>query len=299
MKKDKLSLIIPVLAIAGVLGIGGCATVKDTISLQDVAVTGPIQQVPLHINSEEAKAGEFHFSPYITKNNPTVIEGNVDRSSYAPGSKNLHWTISEMTVGADFDAKLSRTLALTFGINTSSSNGNNYAGGNLGLGLLFYGDAIAGRFDGGIRLHSMSYDASTVVVRQTTSWFTSETSTTTMFFHDYDNATVWDYYFSLMFNTKVQSSPVQWFCQLAVSRESLTDFNPSREVINGLFYTYIKVDERASSSATFFMVTPGVYVNLSNSTRLLGGVRIAEESEITEGSASPIFMPVLQLDFKF
>ncbi|HUL42799.1 MAG TPA: hypothetical protein VLY03_00425 [Bacteroidota bacterium] len=295
MKRISFSRLFPAFTVALCLGLAGCATVKDTLYLQDVSVSGPVQQVPIHIN-DESKPGTFHISPYFAHSNQQTLEGSAGVSAYSYEPNNLHWSVAGEVIGADFDVMASRSVAFTFGIGNASGDGNSYASGNIGLGLLFYGDAVSGRFDGGLRIHSMNYDASTVVVRETTSWFTSETNTTTMFFHDNANGTVWDYYLSLMLNSKSNTSPVNVFIQLAFSREALTDFNPSREVVNGIFYEYIKVDTRASSTASILMFTPGVYVNVGQSVRLLGGVRIAKELNLMDANSDPIFMPVFQLD---
>ena len=301
MKAQKLfSLAVVGLSFASGLFLSSC-TVKDTIYLQDVNVRGPVNQPPIHVN-DNANGGDVSLNVHASGGNRQLVEGHVDGSGspnkYATRYMNLSWNLPKSYFGTDVDLTLSRGIALTLGFNYSTLEEESFLGGHAGLGLLFHGEAVSGRFDAGVHWQTLKYDAATVVERQVTSLFSSSSSTDTFYFHDIGNSTLFDYYFSLTLNSKKHDWPLNFFAQIAISKQSLTNFQPSTQVEYGLFETHIIVDTRAKSSATFLMITPGIYVNVGSSTRLLAGVRVAKETEIILGSPDIILMPLLQFDLK-
>jgi hypothetical protein len=301
MKPHRISLLVAS-GLSVVLGLSysGC-TVKDTIYLQDVSVSGPVSQPAVHIN-DGAKAGDVCVSTRGSVGNERTVDGHVDGSDganrYATRYMNLSWNLPRSYFGADFDFTLSRGVALAIGIDYSTIHDKSFLGGNTGLGFLFHGEVVSGRFDVGIQLQNLDYDSRTVVEHEVTALFSSSTSTDTIYFHDIGNSTLLDYYFSLTINSNRHDWPVNFLAQISLSKQSLTDYRPSTQIINGPFITHIIVDTRAQSSATFLMMTPGIYINLGNSTRMLAGLRIAKEVELTAGTPDIILMPLLQFDIK-
>lgn len=290
-------LILGVIGAAGVLG-AGCGTVTDIVYLQNVEVSGPVIHPPVTIN-DNAGEGEFRVSPRISLGTQQTIRGHVaGPEKYVTRYDNLAWNVPDASFAFDADLTVSEKVALGFGMTMSGRGGENYGGGHAGLGILFAGDDVAGRFDLGIHLQSLGYDAATVVERHSVFLFVS--SSDTFYFHDRGTALLVDYYLSLTVNSTSHRGPVNFFGQLALSRQSLTNFYPHTVVdpLSGaiLGLTYINVDTRASSSATFLSLTPGLFFRLGNSTRLVLGVHLSKELEIIGASPDVLVTPMVKFD---
>ena len=285
---------------SGVIAIMGCvlmscATVEDTIYMQGLDVSGPLNLPPLHTNNDSI-ASKISISPHWNIVNGDPIQGAVEYNQYSLPGNNLNWKYPVSTFGIDLDARVSSLVALSFGLNYASMGQEGLAGGSAGIGFMFRGDDAMGRFELGGQIQSMKYDASSVVKQTVTSWFSSSPTTTIAYFHDIGTSSPFGYYGSLILQSRNLTRVFDIFGQLGVSRQGLTSFTPHTEVAFLGVITSINTDTQTSNSATFFTLTPGCTFNLGNNSRLLAAVRIMKELEISGDQNNFLYQPVVQFD---
>lgn len=307
----------------------GCVVVEK-VYMQDVEVDGPIHQPPVHI-TRNVQEHPLSISPRISinraRNFETHVKGHspvnsrgfyqVDTVRFSDGSislkerdgvnvyefrgKNLSWSIPSAAFALDIDYALTNHLALSLGVNYSIIREQGFWGGNAGVGLFGEGQDLAFRLDGGIHWQTVSYDASTVVVSNTTSIFGTSPSYVT-FFHDREKETHINVHLAFTLNTTVKNWFVNPFVQLAISEQTLVDFEPSHldGGVYGVLVPFIQYsvdDARTDQSTTFFIGSSGVYFDLNASNRVLVGVRFIEEIEA--GMLPYTFViPFLQFDWR-
>ena len=129
-----------------------------------------------------------------------------------------------------------------------------------------------------------------------TRWCSPRTRTVE-YFYDSGNEGAATFYGSLTLNTKARESFINGYLQLAVGAQQLADFHPSNHHWEGPFVDRTYTDARVQSSSTYVMLSPGLYFNLSESVRLLAGVRIAWDLEIEDVSPGALALPMVQCDF--
>ena len=307
----------------------GCTTTEYTLYLQDVNLKGPISQPPVHITSAAVEK-PLRITPHIAfnTNNERTITGQIDGHSMVDGNgsfrvdttfnfadqtvsfrersgantepftgKNLHWITPTATFGVDVDYSLSEHWAFSFGANYSTADGEGLWGYSVGLGLFSEQPNSAIRFDAGFQWQTLLYDAETIVVTTTSS---SPTNGEVGFFRDRGKSSPMDFYGSFTFNTKHANWPVNILMQVGISKQSLAKFKPTvREglVVGPYAPSTIVHDQRAEFSSTVVVLTPGVYIDLNTTVRLLLGTRINLQSEIKDISPGTIALPFLQFDW--
>lgn len=310
----------------------GCANEEYTLYLQDVNVTGPISQPPLHITNNR-KDKVLSITPHIafnTKQDRTVV-GQIEGHSPVDGlggyqvdtivnsnqtisfrerrgansmsfsGQNLRWRLPDATAGIDVDYATSKHFAVSFGANYSSVDGVGLWGYRIGLGLFSEGSGAAIRFDGGVEWQTLAYEARTVVVRKTTYLFSSDVDEEIGFFRDKGTSTPMGFYASLTFNTKYDSWFPNVFTQLAICKQSLASFKPV--VQEGVpFFPFLTPevvvhDMRGKFSSTVVIVTPGFYFDIAPSARALAGVRINLQTEIKDSSPATNITPLLEIEW--
>jgi hypothetical protein len=282
-----------------------CTTVKDTLYLREAKVSGPIMTAPIHL-TDSISTPAFTISPrfsYCTQNN---MYGDIKQSSsyysldstFVPSENSLTWDIAAINAGLDMDIAISKVFALTVGVNYSSQDDFSTFGGNFGIGFNTYNTGTAFRFDAGMLINSMHYDAYTVVHR-IESGFWGSSSQSTFFYHDIGESTHFDPYFNITFNTAYKSWPVNIFFNGGYVIQTLFSFEPETTYsYNNLTNTqYIKTDQRGSRTAGFINLTPGVFFYLGESTRLLLGTRIYIETQISNADPQTFILPMMQVDF--
>ena len=280
------------LAILGFL-LTGCSTVQDTIYMQGLNVSGPLNLPPIHANNDSV-GSKVSISPHFAVKNGTTVDGTVDANQYSLPGNNLHWNFPTSSFGVDLDARVSSAVAVSFGLNYASAGQDGLLGGSGGLGFMFHGDNAMGRFELGLQFQTMRYDASSVLEQTITPWYSSNSTTTVAYFHDIGTSTPLGYYGSLLIQSKKLNSLFDIFGQLAVSHQGLSNFTPSTEVAYLGVMTYIRTDTRTGNSATLFTLTPGVSFNLGAGTHLLGAVRIIKEIDFDADKF--LFQPLVQFD---
>jgi hypothetical protein len=285
--------IIIVLALA--MASPGC-TVRETVYLQELHSRNAVSQPPIHLNVGDS-AQYLYLSPRVTITSPRELTGDLEGSGpYKTTERNLRWTIPASSFALDLDWKLSPGLAISAGANYSNEKQKGLWGGNLGLGLLFNGEDIAGRLDGGIQLQGISYEAASVVVVETQPWFSSSTDQYVGYFLDVGRSSAINLYVSLTLNTKASQSPVNGYAQIAVGSQNFADFRPTHQQIIMPFVDLSYTDARVQSSSTYVMFSPGLYFSLSPTLRLLVGARLAWQLEVAKSSPGMLVIPTMQCD---
>jgi len=278
----------------------GCAQIEETLYLRQAEVTGPIVAPPIHL-TDSTETPSFTVSPKFTFNTKNKFTGDVEqRTSYytrdtafIPLENSLLWDIATISAGIDMDFALSNKFAITFGANYSSHSNYSNWGGNIGIGFLGYKNETAFRFDAGVQINAMQYDAYTVVHTRVTS-YSGGVEEYISFYHDIGNSTQIDPYFSLTYNTAYKNWPLNIFINAGYSIQRLLNFEPRTTYL--AFGTYTSNDLRGSSTAGFLNFTPGVYFSFGESNRILLGSRFFIETLIDKGNPKLFILPMIQLD---
>lgn len=286
-------------------------TVSQDVYLQEIDVRGPVYQPPVFI-TDSAEVGEFRIAPLLSFGKAGTLDGTVDghtkvnrngvyqldttyngneitlqetpdTNTFTYQGKNLRWQTPEMVVGVQGDYAISRTLALAFGFRYSALRNQDFWSGNVGLGLHTTGEMVGFRLEGGVHWSPLAYDALTVVVTRI-SLFGSTTEDVAVF-HDIGRETNLGFYGSLTLNTRRAEWPLNLFLNVALARQRVTNYEPHTSVFVAPFYTSVRItDVRASASATFLSVSPGVYLNFDLRQRLILGVRWTKGTDVVEGN---------------
>ncbi len=308
--------------------ISGCSTVTQTLYLQNMQVSGPVANTPLNITTRDKK-DTFTFSARFSVNDNQKINGRVEGHSnvdplgsyavdtvfnnngtwyYKPSDKNvrpyegsnLEWNLPNYSAAVSVDYSPGENLSLNLGLNYAVQNQASYSGGNAGIGFFSVKGNSAVRLDAGVIWQEMSYVASTVMVT-TDKPFSGPSTTTVDFFKDRNRSTNWNPYVSLTYNSISETALVNYFISAGFFSQTLFDFTPSSP--NPEYYpfafTVIRNDQRGESTASFFHITPGIFFNMTDNSKILFGVRILKETQIEDASKSLFVLPVLQLDMNF
>lgn len=319
-----MKYIVVILSIAFAL-FAGCTTLNQTLYLQDIEVSGPINNPPLNITTGQEQ-GSFNVSTRFSVNDNKQISGRIEKHSYVDhqgiyrvdtmlnndGSRyykesnlnsqefdgsNLKWNLPAFSAAVNMDYTIGSHMALNVGLNYSVLNQDDYLGGSAGIGIFSENEGSAFRFDAGIMWQSLSYEASTVVITKESHLFGSN-STTVDFFKDRSRSTNWNPYLSLTFNTSAKTSPLNFFLSLGYFSQTLFNFEPSSP--NPEYYplgiTVIRNDQRGESTTSFLNLSTGVFINLTEKSKIILGVKLMKETQIEETSKSLFILPVLQLD---
>lgn len=288
---------------ASLLLFNGCTTVEETLYLRQAEVTGPIMCPPIHL-TDSTDTPTFTVSPRFTFNTKKSFTGDVEQrksyygydSAFIPLKNSLQWDIININAGIDMDLALSKSFAITLGAVYSSHTNYSSWGGNIGIGLFGYKEETAFRFDAGVQINAMQYDAYTVVHRTVTEWWGDTKETYTGFYHDVGESTQIDPYFSLTYNTAFKNWPLNIFINAGYSVQKLFDFEPRTSYL--ALGTYTSTDLRGNCTAGFINFTPGIYFFLAESSRILLGTRFFIETQIRSGNPQFFILPMIQLDFR-
>jgi hypothetical protein len=290
-----------------------CGT--QSVYLQNLVVEGPQVQPPLFMTRGNAP-GDFRIAPRIAVGVGQTLEGrakghsNVDssgryrvdavqengRTRYIERAgantvpfqgRNFRWEPARLNAAVDFDYVAAKSLALVGGINYSSTAAKSFLGANLGVGFFFESDNVAVRVDVGAHWSSTTYDVAYVVATKPFSF--GEAETEVAFFNEQGRDSYANAYGAFTLNTKAPSLPLQFFAQLAINRQTVV--NLKRE-------TDFLIDRSSVlQSVSYFIVTPGVFVDLSAKSRVLVGVHLRDETELLEAEPGVLVAPFVQFEF--
>jgi hypothetical protein len=312
-----------------VLTFFSCTTFQ-TLYLQDVEVTGPINQSPIHITDSTDTpsvtiSARFSYNPekemkaksegtppvnedgfyqvdtiYNSDGTITYKKSNANRYQYQ--GQNLTWNFATVTAGLDFDFKLTKNFALFAGVNYAGGNNKTLWGGTGGLGVFGVNNGIAFRLDAGLHIQSIAYDAYTIA-EVTTTDFWGSTDEYVMFYHDINKETYFNPFINFTFNTAKRDWVLNIFLNTGYSVQSLLDFEPQTIDYDWFFLPpfvfneTITNDFRGETTAGFVHFTPGVYFNFADQGRILIGARFYYETQLNEASKNLFILPMMQVDF--
>ena len=290
-------------------------SITQEIYLQEVEVKGPVFQPPVFI-TDSTEAGQFRLAPHIFFGNARTFMGSVEghtrvnqigvyqldttrngneitlretpgANTYTYSGQNLRWETPDVTAGLQGNLAINKGISVTFGGQYSALGSKGFWGGNVGIGFHTADATLATRIDGGLHWTPVAYDALTVVVTRTSLF--GSTSEDVLVFHDIGTETNLGFYGALSLNTRRRDWPLNFFVNLAVSRQRLTHYEPHTSVFPYPFYYSVQVtDARTSSSATFVSLTPGLYLTVGEGHRLLLGARWNKGTDgVGEGFVSP------------
>ena len=307
MKNLRLALILAIPL--QVFFLSGCTTIDivETIRLHQAEVNGPVMPAPVHL-TDRTDTPSFTISPRFSYNMNNQLTGEISNiygsypedSVFTPAEHSLIWNISEVNAGVDMDLPLSKNISFTFGLNYSS--GANYSswGGNIGLGLFGYKEGTAIRFDGGVQIHSMYYDVFSMVSVTTTTtypWGDPEVERYIGYYHDVNSSTHFDPYFNFTFNTALKDWPINFFINAGYVVQTLFSFEPRNSYTNYGYVTHTTNDLRGETTAGFINFTPGIFVYMSESIRVLFGTRFYFVQNINRVDPKRFILPMIQMDF--
>ena len=333
MKKN-LILIIFIL-VSGILFYGCSSTVETTtIYLQELEVTGPINQSPVHL-TDSSESPSITFSPkflYSTKNTvngkvsghssvnqdgvfqvDTIFnsdgtinhfENATEANRYPYNKNNLTWDIPSVSVGVDVDIKLTGSFALFGGVKYSSGNNRSLLGGNFGLGLFGVSKkGLAFRLDAGAQFQSIYYDAYTIEDVRITGFGAQEY---VILYHDTDINTPLNPFITLTINSCNKDWLFNFFINLGYCWQTLADFEPQEpdedyygNYFDPDYYSYREIvyDKRGETTYGFAQITPGITIDLTDNSRLLLGTGLYILTDMDAASTTFFILPMMQFDF--
>lgn len=306
----------------------GCYTVEQTIYLQDVNVSGPLNQPPLEVTTQNKSA--ITITPRFSFNNRQYLSGNVENHTTvnengvyqidtiinSDGTRNyqisdannqpfkgdnLRWDITQLHAGLDMDFRLSSGFALTAGISYSGNDSRDYFGGTVGFGLFKLRENGAIRFDAGIIWQNMYYEAATVVVSEVRDIWSGYTSTDISFFRDREKSRSVNPYFSLTYNSAYPESPVNFLLSLGFFTQTVVSIEPQSYDPSYYFWgnSVTVNDKRGESMASFITFTPGLILNMGKDAEVVAAAKILHENLIGDSKQSTFISPIIQINFHF
>jgi hypothetical protein len=318
----KLLLLLPLI-------LTGCATVQQTIYLQNAEVNGPLNTPPIYIT--DGRSG-IKVSPWLSFNSINQMAGQVNHSkvnssgvfqvdtiydggqiSYKESSTNIYnynqdnvkWNLPQVRAGLDVDLPISKTVSILGSFSYNSQNLYQLVGGSFGLGFYKVTNNNAIRLNFGCSLQQYQYDASTVVVTTVDPIF-GQKSTKVDFFHDINKKSNLDFFGNITYNTISTDIPINFFFSLAYFSQTLLNFSPETKNINYYPYglTTTTTDTRGETSTTYISFSPGIYINLTTSMRVVLGVNIIKGlGDFTDTgsslSSALLIMPLAKIDLSF
>lgn len=309
--------------------ITGCMNmlVQEEIFIQNVSVAGPVNHPNIMV-TQKNQSEKITISPKLFFNNTTMIRArikspNVDaygiyqvdtvfedngkwhfresnKNRYSYNGVNMTWEMPDFSSGFDFDLPLGKKTSLNGGVQYSVKDGTGLMGGTLGLGYFNVTNTSAIRFSFGVNLQEYLYNAQTIVITRVSSlWGMGEEETTVLFYHDIDKSSKLNMYMNITYNTDSEDLPVNFFLGGSYFGQTLLNYSPSspnREVYPwGEKFT---TDTRSEAATSFLSLSPGLYIKLSDSNRLLFGANIMKEmGGLSEISQQVIVMPFVKMDF--
>jgi hypothetical protein len=309
--------------------LSGCANIQQTIYLQNAEVNGPLNHPPIYISDSNKGITVSPWLSYNTNNQVTgkknhskvnvdgvfqvdtireggqIYFGQSNANNYDYSKNNVKWNQPEVKTGVDVDLPLSKTISLFGSFNYTSQNLYQIIGGSFGFGFYSVKKSDAIRLNIGCTIQQYQYDATTVVVSTIDPVFGKE-YTRVDFFHDIDKKGNLNFFGNLTYNTVSTDMPINFFFSLAFFSQTILDVqpeNPNRDLYP-FGYTTISVDKTGEISTSYFSFSPGIYVNVTPTMRLVLGVNIVkglgEFNSTTDSFTTGLFfMPLAKMDLMF
>jgi hypothetical protein len=296
----------------------GCTAVQNTIYLQDLEVTSPVSVPPLLLTTAVGKK-KATFSPKFYLNNARIVEGSTqfpvngagfyqvdtvngellksNSNIYRYDKKNLKWNIPDVMAGIDMDFPLGTIVSFNAGLNLSSASSVTLMGGTFGISLSTAADNIGLRLNTGINIQQFSYKALTIV-ESTYDPFIGETKTKVYFFDDHGKGTTTNFYISLTGNSDIPDFPINIYAGISFFQQDIVDFElESPDLKYHPFFFTNTIDARGEYASTFFGINPGIYKNLGDQARIIGGINmIFGLKELRNATRTSFILPFVKLE---
>ena len=302
----------PFLALPIALLFASCAT--QSVYLQSITVDGPQAQPPLFITRDNTP-GDFRVAPRFAVNARQTLVGRsnghfkvnsqgvyqVDTIN-ANGAvryyerdgvntnifqgRNFSWDATRWDASVECEYIATPMLSLVGGVSYSSAASQDFLGANLGVGFFFEGKNLAVRVDIGAHAATTAYDVQ-YVVTQLPFWPGSR-DTEVFFRHEKGKNSHVNAYGAFTLNSKVTDWPLQFFVQAAINRQTIAEFDT--QVSNAPGATVLQ-------SVSYFILSPGVYFDLSSKSRVLMGMNLRDETQLLEADPGVLLTSFVQFEF--
>jgi hypothetical protein len=308
------------------------STTVTKLYLQNLEVSGPINQTSVHITDNSVSS--IVISPRISFNTNRMFKGKVAGHSkvnsdgyfqldtvfnnngtfsfkeaqavnnYDFAGNNLIWNLAEFNASINFDFRLSQVFALFAGINYSVADQKSIYGGLAGVGFTTKNEKTAIRFDFGINIQEIPFNALTIA-----SVTYTNSNSSTNYVVDYDDlgkGTHINPFANLTFNTIHSDWLCNLFIQAGYSTQDLSNYTPETIVEHGYYYfpiyynsndVYITEDLRGEATIGIINITPGIFFKIGNTGRLVIGSRLFWLSQFEKADNSFYVTPMIQFDF--
>lgn len=310
MKTIISRLLFPVLFIAALSGLTGCAGVSTVqeIYLGDIEVSAPITPPPSHvITNDDSSFFKCSFKIMNFPNHKSIhAEAGdhyevplklPDNSVYKVKKDNLAWNISENLVGMDVDVRLGKNVSLFGGIHFPVGLKRNYTGGNFGIGLHSYADNSAARIDVGLNVQNYDFKAITIVQTTQENIFSEHTSSYMDIFENSGNTTNYNPFVTLTINGANPEKLLNFYFTAGYFTQNLLGFDPGESTCISLFGTQTVLDNRPDLTCGFLYFNPGFAVKIDRHTNILISARFLTETILT-GMNNWYILPSFQCDFQ-
>jgi len=285
----KMNFAAYALAAAGALLLGGCS-VEETITVQNLDLTGAPSSVPLHMTNDSASAlrAVVHIAPGTQTGLSATFLDNVspsDKARYTSSGGNISWKLPSVEAGCDFDFPVTHAVSLALGANTSG----NHWGCNAGLGFHSAGDGAGVRLDLGFQWQSLSYDVDYQRVTTTTSLFGASSDTEMV--HKSESDSHGDFYAALTVNSTRPVGALNVFVQIAYAHQTLYDIRS--EV---LIFPFFGWSDKTAVSCSNLSLIPGLYIDFTRTIRVMAGARLLWPLGFDSSVPTLLVSPVLMFD---
>lgn len=313
--------------------LAGCAETKEvTLYLQDLTISGPATNPPVHITAHPG-ANELHIVPRIAFGPERIRNGRIDghtrvnrdgefqvdtvvRSDSGivfqdPGNvntydfkgENLRREFPSYSLGLDVDLGLSKAVALSLGAHYTSMHNQGLWTYRAGLGLRQHRGSVAWRLDLGWQWEEFLFEAHTIVSERPLS---SSVSTVT-FYRDEGKESYGRLYGSLVLNSVREDWSANVFLQIGLTGQRLSEIQPEilqeqAWVVPPYFVvpasSNIVDDRRGKYAASYLHIAPGLYFTLDEGVRIITGLRFSVETTGTASAGPALITPFLQFDLR-
>ncbi len=293
------------------LVLGGCAS--QSVYLQQISVDGPQVQVPLFITNEN-KPGDIRITPRIGINLGQRLAGralghskvNADGiykvdtvnsngtiryfepdgvNSKTFEGNNFSWLPTKVNASLAVEYVAAKSIAFVGGLSYGANSSESYWGGEAGVGFFFESRNFGVRIDLGAHFSTNRYAVDYVV---TDSPFTFETRRKQVaFYHEEGKKSHVTSYAAFTVNTKIPGWPVQAFTQMTINRQTLVSLTQKAAFSD---------ESTVLQSVSYFIVTPGLYFDLTTKSRVLLGVHLRDETELLAADPGVLLTPFVQFE---
>jgi hypothetical protein len=298
---------VRIVAVCSALLLASCAS--QSVYVQQLRTDGTQVKPPLFM-TDNPKEGDVRLVPKVAVGIPQKLVGRTpghsnvnDNGVYqvdTVGSnefieragvnkhtfqgRNFHWEPPRVTASLDFEYFVTKTFSIVAGANYASSSSRSFLGAAAGVGFSFESKNLGIRVDLGAHWSSVAYDVDYGVA---TKQF-GQTDSRVEFFHETGKSSYLNSYGAFTINTKINTWALQGFLQLGINRLTLVDMTRRTSITDNAVVL---------QSASFFIVTPGFFVEVASGTRIVAGVHLSDETELLEADPGVLVVPFLQFEF--